>query len=60
MVQIDWTTYVSEQMLWAERLMAVGEEAADEERRELYAKGRAALLEASRKLGELLGETAHK
>jgi hypothetical protein len=54
MLQIDWTTYVNEQMLWAERLMAVAEEADAEERHELYLRGQEALLEASRKLGELL------
>ena len=54
MVRIDWTTYVSQQLLWAESLMALANEAEDEERRELYQRGQAALLEASRKLGETM------
>lgn len=55
-MKIDWSTYVSEQMLWAERLMAVAEDADEPERQELFMRGQSALLEASRRLGEMLSE----
>ncbi len=54
MVRFDWIRYVDQQLLWAERLMAVADEAEEDERRELYLNCQAVLLEASRRLGELL------
>ena len=35
-MKIDWSTYVSEQILWAERLMAIAEETDGPERDELF------------------------
>jgi hypothetical protein len=58
-MKIDWSTYVSEQMLWAERLMAIAEETEGPERHELFMRGQSALLEASRRLGEILGQPHH-
>ena len=60
MMKIDWTTYIEDQLLWAERLMEIAEDAEGDERKELYQKGQAALYEASRKLGELLSPILRK
>lgn len=51
MATVDWSGYVSEQFRWAERLMAIAEEAEGEEGRELRLKAEATLIDASRMLG---------
>ncbi|MDP6574633.1 MAG: hypothetical protein QGI63_09070 [Rhodospirillales bacterium] len=54
MTTIDWSGYVSEQFRWAQRLMAIAEEAQGEESRELRLKAEATLIDASHKLGVVL------
>ena len=54
MTIIDWSGYVSEQFRWAQRLMAVAEEAEGEESSELRLKAEATIIDASHKLGVAL------
>ena len=51
MTTVDWSSYVSEQFRWAERLMAVAEEIKGEAGRKLRLKAEATFIDASSKLG---------
>ena len=54
MATIDWSSYVSEQIRWAESLMGIAEETEGEAGRELRLKAEATFIDASRKLGIVL------